>query len=242
MSGTVGDSRIRTDVRQTIRDRTPFEQVPHLLAEHANPIRRDRVVQPFDRARTTEVKTLFEFYELFKKVLEFATEVDGTNYPIRYTLEYPPVDTELPCFTTKLISRRPLNLRGTKEMAPRFMEEYEDPDYPGEIVQEYLVRRYNTIEMCVWAKTNKTAQQMIEWLEDVYWQYLWSLQWGGFSHPVEWLDRGTDKYELVREQQMYGAPTTFGVITSKITKKRVTTIRKLAVSLGLLIDNRPEEL
>lgn len=237
MSGLVGDGNIRNDIRQTARDKTPLEQIPNLV-EHADKLRHGNIAQPANRSRTTEVKTLFEFYELFKKVLEFATEVDGTNYPIRFTLEYPPVDASLPCFSTKLISRRPLNLRGIKEMGPRFMQEYEDPDYPGEITQEFLIRRYNTIEMTVWAKTNKVANEMVEWLEDKYWEFLWALQWGGSAHPVEWLGRGSDKYEQVREQQMYGAPTTFGVITGKITKKRVSTIRKLALSLGLLIEPR----
>jgi hypothetical protein len=242
MSGTVGQSRIRNDIRQTIHDRTAFEQIPGFLAERGQRIRHENIAQPFDRARTTNVETLFDFYRVLKKVLEFATEVDGTSYPINFSLEYPPTEAELPCFTTRLISRRPLSLKGVKEMSPRFMQETPDPDYPGEMVQEYLVRRYNTIEVTVWAKTNKVAQEMVEWLEDIYWQYLWALQWCGVSHPVEWLDRGSDRYEQIREQQMYGAPTTFGVITGKITKKRVTTIRKLAFSLGLLIENRPEGL
>jgi hypothetical protein len=238
MSGTVGESNIRNDVRQTIIDRTLSQKVPTSLSEQADRIRHENIAQPFDRARTTNVRNLFEFYELLKKVLEFATEVDGTSYPINFSLEFPPSATLLPCFTAKLVSRRPLSLRGTKEMAPRFMKEEPDPDYPGEMVQEYLIRRYNTVELTVWAKTNKVAQEMVEWFEDVYWQYLWALQWGGLSHPVEWLDRGSDRYEQVREQQMYGAPTTLGIITGKITKKRVTTIRKLAVYLGLFISER----
>ena len=240
MPGSVGDSRIRTDARREVRARTPLEQIPNLL-EGAGRIREENVTQPFDRSRTTEISTLVGFYELLKQVLETATEMDGTNYDIRFTLEFPPVSAVLPCFSTKLVSRRPLKLRGTREMGPRFMQEYEDPDYPGEFIQEYLIRQYNTIEVTIWAKTNKVANQMGEWLEDKFWEYLWALQWGGSSHPVEWLGRGTDRYEQVREQQMYGVPTTFGVITGKITKKRVTAIRKLAISLGLLIENRPDE-
>ena len=237
----VGDSNIRKDLQDTTRARIS-RPVSIPLAERGQRLRHEDLVQPFERARTTQVKNLFEFYELFKKTLEFATEIDGTNYPINFTLEYPPTAAELPCFTTKLVERSPLALGKVKEMAPRFMGEQPDPDYPGEMVQEFLIRRYNTIEMTVWAKTNKVAQEMVEWLEDVYWQYLWALQWGGFSHPVEWLGRGEDIYNQEREQQMYGAPTTFGVITGKITKKRVTSIRKLAISLGLLIEDRPQEL
>jgi hypothetical protein len=238
MSGAVGNTSIRTDVRQGIIDRTPLEQVPGLI-ERADRIRAENVVQPFDRARTTEVTNLVEFYELFKKVLETATEMDGTAYPIRFTMEYPPVGAVLPCFSTKLISSRPLKLRGTREMGPRLMAAYEDPDYPGEIIEEHLVRQYNTIEMVVWAKTNKVANEMAEWVLDKFWEYLWALQWGGSSHPVEWLGRGEDKYDEVREQGMFGAPITFGVITGRITKKRVTALRKLAISLGLLIEDRP---
>jgi len=242
MSGTVGQSKIRTDARQAVRDRTVFEQIPGALAEGGQRIRLDDIAQPIERAKTIGVKNLFEFYDLFKRVLEFATEVDGTSYPVNFTLEYPPTDMTLPCFSARLISRHPLNLKGIKEMAPRLVHEDIDPDYPGEVIQEFLVRRYNTVEVTVWAKTNKVAQEMVEWLEDVYWQYLWALQWGGLSHPVEWLSRGSDRYEQIQEQQIYGAPTTLGIITGKITKKRTTTIRKLAMSLGLLIENRPYEL
>ncbi len=241
MSGTVGASNIRNDVRKTIVDRTPKFLIPN-VSEDGQRLRNENLVQPPERSRTTEVRTLMEFYSLFKKVLEAATEIDGTNYPIRFTLDFPPTSTELPCFSIKLVSRNPLNLRGTKEMAPRFMGEYEDPDYPGELIQEYLVRRYNTVELTVWAKTNKVANQLAEWLEDKYWEYLWALQWGGLAHPVEWLNRGADRYEQIREQQMYGAPTTFGVVTAKITKKRVTAIRKLVLSLGLVIEPDPNIL
>jgi hypothetical protein len=211
------------------------------LLERAERIRDEYIAQPTERARTTEIATLMDFYTLLKKVLEAATEMDGTGYPIQFSLEYPPTGAILPCFTAKLISRAPLKLKGIREMGPRFVQEYEDPDYPGEVTQEYLVRQANTVEITVWAKTSKVANDMAEWLEDKFWEYLWALQWGGLSHPVEWLGRGEDIYKEVREQQMYGAPLTFNVITGKIRKKRATTIRKLSISLGLIVENRPEE-
>lgn len=236
MSGVVGNSNIRNDIRQTVRDRTPQQQLPN-LSENAGRLRQEPLVQPLERARTTEVSALVDFYKIFKKVLETATEMDDTQYPINFTLEFPPREAVLPCFTTRLISRRPWSFNGRKEMSPRFMQEYADPDYPGEVTQEYLVRQENIIEVTVWAKTMKVTNEMAEWLEDKFWEYLWALQWSGTSHPVDWLGRGSDIYEEVREQQMYGAPVTFRVITGKITKKRSTTIRKLAISLGLLIEN-----
>ncbi len=241
MTGTIGRTGIRTDARQEILDRTPKEQIPNLL-EHGGRLRAANLVQPEERARTTEARTLMEFYELFRDVLVAATDMDGTEYPIRITLEYPPEDAVLPCFQISLLNRGPFRAGSAREMAPRFMQDYEDPDFPGEITEEYLTRQENTIQITVWAKTNKEAHNISEWLEDVTQQFRWALQWGGIGHPIHWMGRGKDIYEQEREQQMYGAPHTFKVITEKITKKRVTALRKLALKVGLLIEHRPDDL
>jgi hypothetical protein len=241
MSGTVGQSGIRTDARQAILDRTPKEIIPSLI-EDGGRIRAAKVVEPRDRARTTEVGNILDFYKLLKKVLETATEMDGTSFDIRMTLDYPPEDAVLPCFQVSLLNRVPFQARGTQEISPRFMQEYEDPNFPGEIVREYLTRQQNTIQVTIWAKTNKEAYRLSEWLEEVFQQYLWALKWGVTPHPIRWDGRDKDIYEQEREQQMYGCPHMFTVVTEKITKKRITAIRKLAIEVGLLIEHRPDDL
>jgi len=236
MTGRVGANRIRPDVRQNIIDRTPFEQIPTLI-EHIDNLDLGSLLESKERARTLEIKDILDFYSFFKKVLEYAKEEDGLNYPITFSMEFPPSETNLPCFVGRLISRSPFSPNGTKEKAGRFMGEYEDPDYPGELLQEFLFRQQNMVEITIWAKTNKVANELASWLENKFFEYLWAFQWAGFAHPIEWIGRGSDQYQLVREQDMYGTPFTFKVITGKIVVKRVTALRKFAFSLGLITEN-----
>jgi hypothetical protein len=239
MAGTVGNSNIRNDIRQTARDRTPESLIPSFI-ERGTRTRLDNIIQPFERARTTEVKTLVEFYNLLRKVLEAAAEIDGLAHPVRITQEFPPIETVLPCFSIKLIKRMPLDLKGIKEVSPRYMTTNLDPNYPGEQISEYMMRQDNVIEVTTWAKTNKVANDQAEWLEEKFWEYLWTLQWGGIAHPVRWLGRGEDIYKQIRDQQMYGAPAVFGIVTCKITKRRATSIRKIDISIGILEEERSE--
>jgi len=233
MSGTVGQNNLREDMQQGVVDKTPYPDSQNLV-ESSERLRAADVIQPFERARTTEIKNLAEFYVLFGKVLEVAREYDGREYPIRFTKEYPPMDTELPTFAVKLISRRPLALKGTREMGFRPMPDQADPDFPGDILHTELRRQENIIQLTCWARTNKVADELADWVEDKFFEYLWAFQWAGIAHPVHWLDRGEDVYREEREQQMYGAPLTFSVITGKMVYRRATALRKLAVSLGIL--------
>jgi len=235
MSGTVGQSSLRTDVQQGVVDKTPHGS-GYGLVEDARRLREEDVVQPFERARTTDVKDLPEFLRLFQKVLEAAQAEEGTEYPIRFTREYPPIEAELPCFSVKLLSREPWEHKGRRELAPRLMEVRADPDYPGENITIFQRRVRNTIQITVWARTSQARDELAEWLEEKFYQYLWALQWGGVSHPVEFLGRGEDIRREEREQQMYGAPLRFSVITGKLTYRRSTVLRKLTVSLGIQSD------
>jgi hypothetical protein len=234
MSGTVGAGGLRRDVWQDTVDRTARTSAPELV-EDGQRIRAQNVVQPFDRARTIDVVTLEGFYTLFSKILTAATQKDGTHYPIRFTKEFPPDEVELPCFGVKLLKRSPFRINGRDEIAARHMEERSDPDYPGEMMNEYLRRQENLVEVTTWAKTNKVAGTLANWLEDKYWEYIWALQWGGLAHPVRWDGRGADIYRQVKEQQIYGAPATFYVVTAKIIRQRVTAIRKISTSIGILL-------
>jgi hypothetical protein len=240
MSGTVGSGNIRTDIWETTVENTPKGyDVEHV--ERATRLRRDDVAQPLELARTTEIKNLVAFYNLLRKILEVAAEYDGSAYPVRLTQEFPPVQSVLPCFTIKLIKRMPLKLKNIQEMSPRFRQAYEDPDYPGGKVEEHIMRQENIVEIVAWAKDLKVANEQAEWLEEKFWEYLWAIQWGGLAHPVRWLGREEDFYkDLGQEQGAHGAPARFSVITSRIIKKRTTTIRNIRTVIGILEEERSE--
>lgn len=245
MGGTVGTGEILINVYQGARSRlvnpstlSVEEQRERLLAiKRAQEAFRNQRVAPVEadkrRAYTTETKTINEFYELLKKVFDAATVIDGTEYPITITKEYPPIDAKLPVFSLKLLDRRPWSFRGRKELAPRQMEELPDPQYPGTNLRIHQRRQINEVQLVCWARTSKVADDLANWVEDKFYEYMWVLQWGGLSHPVEWLGRDEDMYRKDRQQQMYGAPVRFSVVTSKITYERVSVLRKLTHLFGI---------
>lgn len=193
----------------------------------APPLTRDRP------ASTTQAKTIDEFYVLLQKVLEAAVIIDGTDYLIRMTKEWPPIDAALPCFSIKLLGREPWSNRGRRELAPRLIEELPDPQFPGDVLQIYQRRQLNEIQITCWARTSKTADKLANWLEDKFYEYMWVLQWAGTSQPITWLGRDEDIYREERRQQMYGAPIRFQVVTAKLTYKRATILRRIARTLGI---------
>jgi hypothetical protein len=236
MTGLVGESLIRQDLETELAGRLTASTRRDLL-EGGQVLRLEDIAQPTDRSKTITVKTLMEFYDLFRKVMEAARIQDGFEHEIRFSKEFPPVEGELPCFTGSLIRREPYSVNGRKELAARFMEEIEDPDFPGDVIERYQRRQTNTVRITVWAKTSKVADELAEWIEDKFYENLWIFQWCGLSHPIIWLGRESDREETVRNQKMYAAPLTFQVITAKITQRRSTALRNVAVRIGLLIDD-----
>jgi hypothetical protein len=218
---------IRNDLyeRGTKRIGAPF--IPAELPEVTEESTLVTPPDPFDRSKTTPAQSLEDAYRLIMKVLEFAREYDGLSYPINFSMEYPPVDSELPCFTAKLLDRGPLVINGRKEISPRFMQEYPDLDYPGQNVREYMRRQQNTVQIILWTKTVKTGNEMSEWLEDKFYEYLFAFQWGGLSHPIQWLGRGEDRRYEVRGQTVFAFPTNLIIITAKKTVVREAILRKI---------------
>ncbi len=76
MSNTVGHSLVRTDLETDLLDRLSAK-VPSELIEVAPPLRLDEIAQPTDRSTTIQVKTLMEFYDLFRKVMDAARILPG---------------------------------------------------------------------------------------------------------------------------------------------------------------------
>lgn len=185
------------------------------------------------RAYTTQAKSLDEFYELMMKVLQAANIIDGTEYSLSFTKEYPPVDAKLPAISAKLLRRSPWSFRGRQELMPRVMEDLPDPQYPGNTLQILLRRQINEVELICWAKTAKEMGRLAEWVEDKFYEYLWVLQWCGEAHPITWIGRGEDIYREDRMQPMYGAPLRFSVVTGKISYKRSTILRRFATIIGV---------
>ena len=230
--GAVGSGNLRDDLHRDLRDSIPKNQ-SYELHENSLTLSAEEKEIKGEPSRTTRVRTIKEFKSLFQKVLETATDMDGTKYPIRFVGDSPPVDAELPCFTTKLISRRPFNAAGTKELRPRPMKSVDDPDQPGNIIEQEFRRQENIIEITVWAKSSKERDKLSDWIESVFYEYIWAFGWGGFTNPVLWEGRDEDVTKQVQNQTIHGAPIRFYVVTGVITSKRTARFRHLAVKIGI---------
>jgi len=229
----VGQHTIREDLYNTTVDSLPdgIEVEPY---EGGEVLRKKMLSQSEERGKTTEPRTIAQFYDLFKRVLEEATAEDGTNYEIRFTEEDTPADTELPAFTVKLLSRRPYaDSRGRRELKPRFREEISDPDMPGNRMQVFTQRQDNEVKITVWARTNKIANRLADWVEEKFFEYTWAFRWAGFSPPVIFLGRDGDITENERNQLIHGRPMRFHVVTERITTTSEAIIRRVAVKLGI---------
>jgi hypothetical protein len=236
MSGTIGDGNIREDLIRRLQERKPGG-ASISLDERQPPTNSEGLHPQINRAYTTQVKDLSDFYLLFQKVLEAAREYDGVEYPIRFVEEFPPDETEVPCFTVKLISRMPYETKTAAEIGPRFVESFDDSDNPGSRISRFIRRQNNIVLITVWAKTNKVANDFAEWVEDRFFEFIWAFQWGGLGHPVTYLGRDEDIVSGDGEQKVHGRPLNFKIVTSKITDRRQTILRKIAIRAGI---GRPE--
>jgi len=234
----VGENNIRQTLHQDLRNSIPPRQ-SDFLQENSSLLSEADKIQPLERARTTTVRTIKGFKSLYQKVLETATEEDGTNYPIRFVGDSPPVDAELPCFTVKLKSRRPYSVNGRKELAARPMPSVDDPEHPGDVIEREFRRQENMIEITAWAKSGKERDDLAEWVESVFFEYLWAFQWAGLAHPVLWEERGADITKQIQNQTIHGAPVEYRVQTGAITSSRASKLRHLAIKIGIY--NEPED-
>lgn len=233
----VGDNNLRQDIHQSVRDKIPSTNDTG-LQEVAEPLRARDVLEPFDRSRTNEVVTYPEFKEIFRKAVAFAEEAENRSYSINVIEGFcPPEDAQLPCLTFQRLKSMPYEGgTGVKERAFRQMESLDDPDYPGNIILREFRRVENLVEIKIWAKDEKECERLADWLEDMFYEYLWVFQWCGLAHPMTWETTGAEEKETVRNQVFRAIPLTFRVITGKIIYKRVTRLRKFSIRVGILRD------
>jgi hypothetical protein len=228
----VGENEIRQDLYEEVLEKMPKGQSMETY-EKASVLRRKELAQPEQRSVTTQVRNLSEFYDLFRKVMNAAAEVDGLAYTYSLVEEFPPSEEELPAFSCRLIERTPwADTKGRKELVPRYMETKADLDQPGSVTEIYFHRQTNIVEVTVWAKTNKVANLLSDWVEEKFFENLWAFQWSGIPQPIVFLGRAEDMKKEVKGQLIHGRPLRFLVNTGRITKRNMATLRKISLKLG----------
>ena len=184
-----------------------------------------------ERSVSNEPQSIEEFYKLFNYILSKADENDGTNYNLNVTEESPTdqnLDTTVPAMTFRLIRMTPAN----REIRPRLIEQYSDPDHPGDILEVFRRSQNCTIEVTISTRTNKSANTIVSWVEDKFFEYLWVFEWKGF-HKANFIGREEDKTESIKGQLIHKRMLRFTVETCRITKARSAKIKKIILDLSV---------
>lgn len=189
--------------------------------------------QPQARSRTTDIVTLPTFYELFKKIINTAAEMQGKAYDLPIVRFYNPDEGSLPCISVKLLKREPFSANGVSERLFRHMETRQDPDHPGMSIRTGLNRQQNLLEFTVWTKDRILNDEICDWLEEVYSDYLFALRWAG-GQPIIWEGRGEDGTISIRSGQIvHYSPIIFTVITQRLQHIREANLNDLKIRVGL---------
>ena len=128
-----GETTIRADLLDEIGTRLP-DPLARDIHERGSLVRTRNLDSDYQRAKTTQTRTLPGFYSLFQKIIIAAEEEDGKSYNLTFVEEFPPLEQEdikMPCFTAALMGRSLWPTGGTQNPKPRYMETVNDPDQPG---------------------------------------------------------------------------------------------------------------
>ncbi len=117
-----------------------------------------------------------------------------------------------------------------RNMKPIFREEADDPENPGYKVGAVGYWHDNIIRFTCWANTNKRANELAQWFEDMMDEYMWYFKAEGINRMLFW-GRSADSTENIDGNKWYGRPIDYFVRTEKIKVFSEKTIEKIVLSI-----------
>jgi len=160
--------------------------------------------------------------------------ISAADRPI-YTEDFNPENFRAETITASLISREPgttsqgkhMN-QGRQEWRPSLREMIDDPDHPNKKLRIYGQWFDNVIELCCWARTNKTANYRALWLERLMEDYMWFFKYEGVS-GMRFNGRLADGFEDIGDNSVHSRRLRYYVRT-----ERITTVSEFVVKEILL--------
>lgn len=117
-----------------------------------------------------------------------------------------------------------------RNMRPIFREERNDPDNPGYKLGSVGYFHDNIIRFTCWGQTNKRANELAQWFEDLMDEYAWYFKAEGVDR-VLFSGRNADISENIEGNKWYGRPIDYFVRTEKIKVFSEKTIEKIVLSI-----------
>jgi hypothetical protein len=180
-----------------------------------------------------------EFFTLLNQVIEQKQIQEGVASPVHLLEDYPPIDASQPIITYGLSRREPGLFSnhqpfagGVKNYRPEFREAFEDPLNPGYLIVVMGQWFDNLVDLVCWAQTNKEANRLVDWLEDLMLSNTWFFRMKGITQLLYWgrqedskIDRGNIRF-MARPLQYY-------IRTEKLLTISQKTIETILVNLDL---------
>jgi hypothetical protein len=182
--------------------------------------------------------TIEKFFETVKEVVDHIREREKKP-PVSITEEYPPADMSTlgTCIISfRIVKRAPAKMSqdGTRYQHKRYRRNYSEFRAENEILVSARPLDHE-VELCIWATTNKEANQMALWLEQEMVKKEWVFLARGFKN-VEFLERLSDGYMNIDNNKLFYRPLRFFVRLEEFTTEAVAGLKELTVNLKLRTD------
>ena len=197
------------------------------------------------RTRTPgPAKSILEVYELIKQAVEDHDRRTNVNADaqVLFTYENPVHEGQLEAISVSLVSRQPgvygrvsLKTRDQnskpRNCRPILRELIDDPDAPGykRAILGYFYD--NTIRLTCWARTNKTANARMIWLESIMEEYSWYFVFSGVNR-ILYDGVGEDKEKVINNNPVYGRSIEYFVRTEKIRAVSQKKLEEICITLA----------
>ena len=240
------DPQLRTDILS--EDLTTDQKKIQIIAETLySQVTKDAIVLEHLGTTPNPAKTIFEAMDLFKVAIEDYERREDKINDAKVIVTYEKPDKEIEkllierkgkaIITIGLTRRQPGAFgkgapwqSSVANQVPILREEFPDPDYPG--YQRSVLGYYydNLITLTVWARTNKVANEVSLWVENVMEEYTWFFRWSGVARFL-FDGRQKDEHIDVDQNRYYGRPIDYFVRTEKLKEYSQKELEKIIIRL-----------
>jgi len=174
------------------------------------------------------------FFETVKELCDTIRQKEGRE-KIPIVEEYPPTDisnigTEI--ITFRIVKRAPANMSpdssSRKHVKPLYYNSFEKED----VIEVFRRPLDHEIELCVWAMTNKAANETVLWLEEIMIGNTWLFKARGVD-ILEFKERLSDGYMNTDDNKIFFRPLRFFARMNEFLLRASAGIKEISLDLKI---------